>query len=368
MKKYQVGIIGATGMVGQRLITLLHNHPWFDIALLAASRSSAGKTYEEAVRGRWMMKAPLPETVQAMMVCDAAEAETIAKAVDFIFCAVSLPKDETRAMEEGFARLGIPVVSNNSACRLVDDVPMIIPEINAEHAQMIKAQQQRLGTDRGFIVVKPNCSIQSYVPALHALMEFHPIALNVCTYQAVSGAGRTLANWPEMLGNVIPYIGGEEEKSEQEPSKVWGQLSADKDAVIGSHFPRISAQCLRVPVEDGHLAAVSVAFENPPTRAEILERWTHFHTLPQALKLPSAPDPFLIYLEEDNRPQPTLDAEAGHGMAITIGRLREDPLMDWRFVCLSHNTLRGAAGGSVLTAELLCAQGYITHRDKGENT
>ena len=362
MKKYKVGIIGATGMVGQRLITLLHNHPWFEITLLAASSSSAGKTYEEAASGRWMMKTPLMEPVKGLMVVDAAEKQLIADAVDFIFCAVSLNKEETRAMEEAFAKLGLPVISNNSACRTVDDVPMIIPEINADHARLIKAQQKRLGTDRGFIVVKPNCSIQSYVPALHALMDFHPSALNVCTYQAVSGAGRTLATWPEMTANVIPFIGGEEEKSEQEPSKVWGILSADEDSIIASHFPRISAQCLRVPVEDGHLAAVSAAFENPPTREEILSRWANFRTLPQELNLPSAPDPFLIYTEEDNRPQPRLDAEAGRGMAITIGRLREDPLMDWRFVCLSHNTLRGAAGGSVLTAELLCAQGYITQK------
>lgn len=362
MKKYKVGIIGATGMVGQRLITLLHNHPWFEITLLAASSSSAGKTYEEAVLGRWMMKTPLMEPVKGLMVVDAAEKQRIADAVDFIFCAVSLHKEETRAMEEAFAKLGLPVISNNAACRTVDDVPMIIPEINADHARLIKAQQKRLGTDRGFIVVKPNCSIQSYVPALHALMDFHPSALNVCTYQAVSGAGRTLATWPEMTANVIPFIGGEEEKSEQEPSKVWGILSADEDSIIASHFPRISAQCLRVPVEDGHLAAVSAAFENPPTREEILSRWANFRTLPQELNLPSAPDPFLIYTEEDNRPQPRLDAEAGRGMAITIGRLREDPLMDWRFVCLSHNTLRGAAGGSVLTAELLCAQGYITQK------
>ena len=362
MKRYKVGIIGATGMVGQRLITLLHNHPWFEISLLAASKSSAGKPYEEAVLGRWMMATPLPEPIKPMMVVDAAEKQRIADAVDFIFCAVSLPREETRALEEAFAKLGLPVISNNSACRMVDDVPMIIPEINADHARLIKAQKKRLGTDRGFIVVKPNCSIQSYVPALHALMDFHPSALNVCTYQAVSGAGRTLATWPEMNANVIPFIGGEEEKSEQEPSKVWGQLSAEEDSVIASHFPRISAQCLRVPVEDGHLAAVSVEFENPPTREEILSRWANFRTLPQELKLPSAPDPFLIYTEEDNRPQPALDAEAGNGMAITIGRLREDPLMDWRFVCLSHNTPRGAAGGSVLTAELLCAQGYITHK------
>lgn len=362
MKRLQVGIIGATGMVGQRLITLLSSHPWFDIALLAASSASARRTYQQAVADRWQMDCPLPEAVGRMQVMDAADAAAIAREVDFIFCAVSLGREETRAMEEGFARLGLPVVSNNAACRLLPDVPMIIPEINADHLAVIRAQRRRLGTPRGFIVAKPNCSIQSYVPALHPLMDYGVSKLSVCTYQAVSGAGRTLSTWPEMQGNIIPFIGGEEEKSEQEPRKIWGSLSPDSSAIQDSNHPRISAQCLRVAVEDGHMAAVSVQFDKKPPRDVILERWASWTTLPQQLGLPSAPRPFLIYREEDSRPQPQLDALAGNGMAVTIGRLRPDPLMDWRFVCLSHNTLRGAAGGSVLTAELLCAQGLITHR------
>lgn len=362
MKTYNVAVVGATGMVGQRLISLLAGHPWFHIAVLAASSSSAGKTYEEAVKGRWMLDTPLPDSLKSMPVLDAADQRAIAREADFIFCAVSLNREDTRALEEGFARLGLPVVSNNSACRMLPDVPMIIPEINADHTGVIKAQQRRLGTDAGFIVVKPNCSIQSYVPALHPLWDHGIRAVSACTYQAVSGAGRSLQTWPEMAGNVIPFISGEEEKSEQEPLKIWGSLAQGRSTIRYSPAPRISAQCLRVPVEDGHTAAVSVQFDKKPSRELILERWANFKTLPQDLQLPSAPRPFLIYLEADNRPQPALDALAGNGMAVTIGRLREDPLMDWRFVCLSHNTLRGAAGGSVLTAELLCAQGIIKRR------
>lgn len=365
MKKYRVGIVGATGMVGQRLVSLLHSHPWFELAVLAASGRSAGKSYAEAVQGRWQMETPLPEHIKPLMVLDAADREGIAKAVDFIFCAVSLPKDETRAMEEAFAKLEVPVVSNNSAFRMAGDVPMIIPEINADHARVIAAQRRRLGTKHGFITVKPNCSIQSYVPALTPLMDFEPQAITVSTYQAVSGAGRTLADWIEMQGNVIPYIAGEEEKSEQEPLKIWGRLNAGRDTIEIAGLPRISAQCIRVPVSDGHLAAVSVSFKHKPAKGQILERWANYRTLPQRLGLPSAPDPFLIYKEEDNRPQPLLDRDLGQGMAVVIGRLREDPVMDWRFISLSHNTLRGAAGGSVLTAELLCAQGYITRKEEG---
>lgn len=363
MKKYRVGIIGATGMVGQRLICLLHDHPWFDIRVVAASRKSAGQSYQEAVENRWLMEEALPEHVKALPVLDAEQKEEIAQQVDFIFCAVSLNRDQTREMEEAFARQEVPVMSCNSACRMLPDVPMLIPEINPEHAQVIPAQRSRLGTKNGFIAVKPNCSIQSYVPALTPLLDFEPTAITACTYQAVSGAGRTLDTWEEMRGNVIPYIAGEEEKSEQEPLKIWGRLSEDKAEIQVTACPVISAQCIRVPVEDGHLAVVSVKFQRKPSKQEILDRWAAYKTLPQQLMLPSAPKPFLQYLEGNDRPQPKLDALAGDGMAVAIGRLREDPVMDWRFVCLSHNTLRGAAGGSVLSAEYLCAQGYITHRE-----
>lgn len=363
MTKYRVGIIGATGMVGQRLVTLLQAHPWFDLTVLAASSRSAGRSYEEAMAGRWQMPEALPERVKAMPVMDAQDLNAIAQAVDFVFCAVSLPRDQTRALEEALAKLELPVISNNSAWRMAADVPMIIPEINADHARVIAAQRRRLGTTHGFITVKPNCSIQSYVPTLSPLLDYEPQAITVSTYQAVSGAGRTLADWEEMRGNVIPYIAGEEEKSEQEPLKIWGSLNEAEDAIHLASLPRISAQCIRVPVSDGHLAAVSVKFARKPERDVMLARWAAYRPLPQQLGLPSAPDPFLIYLEDDNRPQPQLDRDLGQGMAITIGRLREDPVMDWRFVCLSHNTLRGAAGGSVLTAELLCAQGYIRHKE-----
>lgn len=362
MKKFRVGIIGATGMVGQRLVTLLSEHPWFELSTLTASASSAGKTYPEAVSGRWMMPTPMPDKFQGMKVLDARDIKTVAEMVDFVFCAVSLPKDETRALEEAYARAEVPVISANSACRMVPDVPMIIPEINAEHAKVIPAQQRRLGCSRGFIAVKPNCSIQSFVPALTPLLPFEMLEVFVSTYQAVSGAGRTLESWPEMKDNVMPYIPGEEEKSEAEPLKVWGRLRPDKKGIVHLSTPVISAQCVRVPVSDGHLATVSVRFRKKPSREDILQIWKGYRTLPQELELPSAPNPFLIYREETDRPQTALDRNAGNGMAVVIGRLREDPLMDWRFVCLSHNTLRGAAGGGVLTAELLCAQGFITHQ------
>ena len=362
MKKFRVGIIGATGMVGQRLVSLLSEHPWFDLSALAASTSSAGKTYPEAVSGRWMMPSPMPEKVRGMKVLDAKEIGDVRELVDFVFCAVSLPKDETRELEEAYARAEVPVISNNSACRMLPDVPMIIPEINSEHAKVIPAQQKRLGCSRGFIVVKPNCSIQSFVPPLTPLMPFEMLEIIVSTYQAVGGAGRTMDSWPEMKDNVIPFIPGEEEKSEAEPLKIWGHLSPDKKGIVSLSAPVISAQCVRVPVSDGHLATVSVKFKKKPSREDILQIWKGYRTLPQELNLPSAPSPFLIYQEEADRPQTALDRDAGNGMAVVIGRLRKDPIMDWRFVCLSHNTLRGAAGGGVLTAELLCAQGFITHQ------
>ena len=363
MKTYRVGIIGATGMVGQRFVSLLEKHPWFRITALAASASSAGKTYEEAVSGRWAFDWPIPQQVKAMKVMDAAHVEEVAALVDFVFCAVSLDKASTRALEERYAKCEVPVVSNNSACRGISDVPMIIPEINFDHARVIAAQRRRLGTQRGFIAVKPNCSIQSYVPALTPLMQYGIEKVNVCTYQAISGAGKTFARWPEMVDNVIPYIGGEEEKSEQEPLKVWGNVSADESCIENAVLPVISAQCLRVSAADGHMAAVSVSFKHKPTVDEIKQAWQNFDTKAQELRLPSAPHPFLQYFEEPDRPQTRLDRDFEHGMGISIGRLREDTLFDYKFVCLSHNTLRGAAGGGVLSAELLCAMGYIEPKE-----
>ncbi|MDD6683071.1 MAG: aspartate-semialdehyde dehydrogenase [Clostridiales bacterium] len=363
MKKYRVGIIGATGMVGQRFITLLENHPWFEISALAASGRSAGKTYQEAVDGRWAFSWPIPEKVKGMPVLNAEEVEKVASLCDFVFCAVAMDKAATRELEEKYAKTETPVVSNNSACRLVDDVPMLIPEINAGHAPIIAAQRKRLGTERGFIAVKPNCSIQSYVPALTPLREFGLKAVSVCTYQAISGAGKTFDRWPEILDNVIPYIGGEEEKSEKEPLKIWGELNAAGNAIELAKTPVISAQCLRVPVSDGHMAAVSVSFEHKPTMDEIFERWANWRTVAQQLALPSAPTPFIKYVEEPDRPQSKLDRDFEKGMGVTVGRLREDCLFDYKFVCLSHNTLRGAAGGGVLSAELLCAQGYIQRKE-----
>lgn len=363
MKKWRVGIVGATGMVGQRFIGLLNQHPWFEITVLAASSSSAGKTYKDALGNRWAMPFSLPENISTLTVMDASDIQSIKPLIDFVFCAVSMPKAETRELEEAYAKMDIPVVSNNSACRMVADVPMVIPEINADHLSVLEKQKIRLGSKNGFIVVKPNCSIQSYVPALNPLRHFGIKAVSVCTYQAVSGAGKTLESWPEMRDNVIPYIGGEEEKSEQEPLKVWGTVSEDYSSILPATTPIISAQCLRVPVSDGHMAAVSVSFEKKPSKEEILRIWQNVETEPQKLGLPSAPKPFLQYFEEDNRPQTKLDRDMGNGMGITIGRLREDRLFDYRFVCLSHNTLRGAAGGGLLTAELLCAKGFIP---KGE--
>ena len=363
MKKYRVGIIGATGMVGQRFVTLLSDHPWFEITALAASGRSAGKTYREAVEGRWAFSWPIPEKAAGMTVLDAGNVADVSSRCDFVFCAVAMDKKATRELEESYARAETPVVSNNSACRLLPDVPMLIPEINAGHAPIIAAQRKRLGTQRGFIAVKPNCSIQSYVPALTPLRDFGLKAVSVCTYQAISGAGKTFDRWPEILDNVIPYIGGEEEKSEQEPLKIWGELNAAGDAIELASAPVISAQCLRVPVSDGHMAAVSVSFDRKPDMEEILERWRSVHTIAQQLALPSAPTPFIQYMEEPDRPQTKLDRDFERGMGVTVGRLRPDSIFDYKFVCLSHNTLRGAAGGGVLSAELLCAQGYITRKE-----
>ncbi len=358
-KHYKVGIIGATGMVGQRFISLLHDHPWFNITVLAASPRSAGKTYEEALGGRWVMKTELPESIKTMVVMDAqADIEKIASLVDFVFCAVDMKKDEIKALEEAYAKAECPVVSNNSAHRFTPDVPMIVPEINGKHCEVIASQKERLGTKRGFIAVKSNCSLQSYVPALYPLDEkFGVEDVLVCTYQAISGAGKTFERWPEMVDNVIPFIGGEEEKSEQEPLKIWGKV--ENGVIVPASKPHFTAQCLRVPVSDGHMAAVFVRFKNKPSKEEIIEVWNSFSGRPQELALPHAPKQFLNYFTEDNMPQTKLHRELEGGMAVSIGRLREDTQYDYKFVCLSHNTLRGAAGGAVLAAELLCAEGYI---------
>lgn len=359
MKKYKVGIIGATGMVGQRFVTLLHDHPWFTITALAASPKSAGKRYEDALGGRWVMKTPLPESLKDFIIYDAtADIDKIAEAVDFVFCAVDMKKDEIKALEEAYAKAECPVVSNNSAHRFTDDVPMIIPEINNEHLKIIDSQKKRLGTNRGFIAVKSNCSLQSYVPALYPLDEkFGVKDVLVCTYQAISGAGKTFERWPEMVDNVIPYIGGEEEKSEKEPLKIWGTIEGGK--IVPASEPHFTAQCIRVPVSDGHLAACFVRFEKKPSKEEILEVWKNFRGRPQELDLPHAPKQFIHYFTEDNMPQTKINRDLEGGMAISTGRLREDTQYDYKFVCISHNTLRGAAGGAVLLAELLCAEGYI---------
>ena len=357
MKTFHVGIIGATGMVGQRFAILLENHPWFQVKVLAASGRSAGKTYKEAVGERWSMPVPMPKSMENMVVYNASEdVEKIAAEVDFVFCAVDMKKDEIKALEERYAKAECPVVSNNSAHRGTKDVPMIVPEINPEHAEIIKAQRKRLGTKRGFIAVKSNCSLQSYVPALHPLMEYGVKNVLACTYQAISGAGKTFERWPEMVDNVIPFIGGEEEKSEQEPLKIWGKI--ENDQIVNATSPSITTQCLRVAASDGHMAAVFVSFDKKPTMEEIKE-WASFKGVPQDLKLPSAPKQFLNYFEEDNRPQTKLDRNLEGGMAVSIGRLRPDSQYDYKFVCLSHNTVRGAAGGAVLMAELLAAQGYM---------
>ncbi|MDD6204040.1 MAG: aspartate-semialdehyde dehydrogenase [Firmicutes bacterium] len=358
MKAYKVGIIGATGMVGQRFITLLYNHPWFNIEVLAASPRSAGKKYRDAVGAKWSMSCDIPASVADMVVMDAVgDKEKIAARVDFVFCAVDMKKDEIRALEEAYARLECPVISNNSAHRGTPDVPMIIPELNASHAAVIPFQRKRLGTKRGFIAVKSNCSLQSYVPALFPLSGYGIKNAVVCTYQAISGAGKTFATWPEMVDNIIPYIGGEEEKSEQEPLKIWGSICGDK--IVPADGPVISAQCIRVPVSDGHSAAVFVSFDKKPTKEEILSVWAGFSGRAQELELPSAPKQFLHYFEENDRPQIKSERNLENGMAISVGRLREDTVFDYKFVCMSHNTLRGAAGGAVLMAELLCAEGYI---------
>ncbi len=357
-KKLRVGILGATGMVGQRFISLLENHPWFEVVAVAASPRSAGKTYEEAVGDRWKMTKAMPEAVKKLVVLNVNDVESVSSQVDFVFSAVDMTKDEIKAIEEAYAKTETPVVSNNSAHRWTPDVPMVVPEINPQHLDVIEFQKKRLGTTKGFIVVKPNCSIQSYTPALHALKEFEPTVVVATTYQAISGAGKTFKDWPEMIDNVIPYIGGEEEKSEQEPLRLWGEI---KDGVIvKAEAPIITTQCIRVPVSDGHTAAVFVSFKKKPTKEQILEAWKNFKGLPQELELPSAPKQFIQYCEEDNRPQAKFDRDYENGMGVSMGRLREDTVYDYKFVGLSHNTIRGAAGGAVLIAELLAKQGYIT--------
>lgn len=360
MKKYNVGIIGATGMVGQRFMTILENHPWFNVTVLAASPRSAGKRYEEAVGSKWCMDVDIPENMKNIIVKNATDdIEEIASAVDFVFCAVDMKKDEIKALEEAYAKAECPVVSNNSAHRHTPDVPMILPELNDSHAEIIPAQRKRLGTKRGFIAVKPNCSLQGYVPALFPLDKagFKVKDVLVCTYQAISGAGKTFDTWPEMIDNVIPFIGGEEEKSEKEPLKIWGEIKGD--VIVDSERPNFTAQCLRVPVSNGHMAAAFVRFENKPTKDEILNIWKSYKGKAQELELPSAPKQFLNYFEEENFPQTKLHRDLEGGMAISIGRLREDAQYDYKFVALSHNTLRGAAGGAVLMAELLAAEGYL---------
>ena len=357
MEKKKVGIVGCTGMVGQRFVTLLAEHPMFEITAIAASERSAGKTYKEAVGERWKMKTEMPEKIADMTVMNAAEVEKVAAKVDFVFCAVDMKKDEIKALEEAYAKAEVPVVSNNSANRWTPDVPMVIPEINADHFKIIEAQKKRLGTKKGFIAVKPNCSIQSYVPMLAPLMKFKPKIVLASTYQAISGAGKNFDDWPEMIDNVIPYIGGEEEKSEKEPLKVFGKIEGDK--IVANTDMLITSQCIRVPVTDGHLATVFMSFEEKPTKEQILEAWRDYKGLPQEYDLPSAPKQFITYFEEDNHPQTGVDRELYGGMGVSAGRLREDTLFDYKFVGLSHNTLRGAAGGAVLTAELLCKLGYI---------
>ncbi len=357
MKKFRVGVIGATGMVGQRFLTLLENHPWFDVVCLAASSASAGKKYKDAVR-KWLMTSPMPKKYEDMVVMDAtADRQKIASLVDFCFCAVNMKKDEIKELEYAYAKLECPIVSNNSAHRFTDDVPMVIPEINADHLDVIPSQRARLGTRRGFIAVKSNCSLQSYVPLLEPLKKFGIKCAAVTTYQAISGAGKIFETMPEIIDNVIPYIGGEEEKSEKEPLKIWGKVEGGK--IVPADGPVITAQCLRVPVSDGHTAACFVSFEHKPSKEEILDAWKNFKGQPQELGLPSAPVQFIHYFEEDNRPQPKLDRNLENGMAVSAGRLREDNLFDYKFIGLSHNTLRGAAGGAVLLAELLAAKGYF---------
>ncbi|MBO5154503.1 MAG: aspartate-semialdehyde dehydrogenase [Eubacterium sp.] len=359
-EKLRVGILGGTGMVGQRFISILENHPWFEVTTIAASPRSAGQTYEQAVGGRWKMTTPMPEAVKNIIVKNVNEVEAVASEVDFVFSAVDMTKDEIKAIEEAYAKTETPVVSNNSAHRWTPDVPMVIPEINAAHFEVIESQKKRLGTTRGFIAVKPNCSIQSYTPVLTAWKEFEPYEVVATTYQAISGAGKTFKDWPEMEGNIIPYIGGEEEKSEKEPLRVWGEVKDGE--IVPATTPVITCQCIRVPVLNGHTAAVFVKFKKKPTKEQLIEKLRAFKGLPQELELPSAPKQFIQYLEEDNRPQVTLDVDYENGMGVSVGRLREDTVYDWKFIGLSHNTLRGAAGGAVLCAETLKAQGYITKK------
>lgn len=359
-QKLKVGILGATGMVGQRFISLLEDHPWFEVVTVAASPRSTGKTYEEAVGGRWKMATPMPEAVKKLVVMDVNEVEQVAATVDFVFSAVDMTKEEIKAIEEKYAKTETPVVSNNSAHRWTPDVPMVIPEVNPEHFEVIASQKKRLGTTKGFIAVKPNCSIQSYAPVLTAWKEFEPYEVVATTYQAISGAGKTFKDWPEMVENIIPYIGGEEEKSEQEPLRLWGKI--ENGVIVKAEEPKITCQCIRVPVLNGHTAAVFVKFRKKPTKEQLIEKLVSFKGLPQELGLPSAPKQFIQYMEEDNRPQVALDVDFEHGMGVSIGRIREDSIYDFKFVGLSHNTVRGAAGGAVLCAELLKAQGYITEK------
>ena len=357
MKHYKVGIIGATGMVGQRFALLLENHPWFEVVALAASKRSAGKAYKDAVGAKWAMTKPIPEKFADMIVMDASDVEAVASKVDFVFCAVDMKKDEIKALEEAYAKAECPVMSNNSANRHTPDVPMIIPEINADHAKIIPAQRKRLGTKKGFIAVKSNCSLQSYVPAIHPLMDLGVKKVLACTYQAISGAGKTFKTWPEMVDNIIPYIGGEEEKSEKEPLKIWGHIEGDK--IVDTTVPSITSQCIRVPISDGHTAAVFVELEKKASMDEIISRWENYKGRAQELELPSAPKQFLHYFTEPDRPQINSERNLENGMAVSIGRLREDTQYTIKFFCMSHNTLRGAAGGAVLMAELLCAEGYL---------
>ena len=356
-KKLKVGILGATGMVGQRFISLLENHPWFEVVTVAASPRSAGKTYEEAVGDRWKMTTPMPEAVKKLVVMNVNDVEHVASTVDFVFSAVDMTKEEIKAIEEEYAKTETPVVSNNSAHRWTPDVPMVVPEINPEHFDVIEFQKKRLGTKRGFIAVKPNCSIQSYAPVLTAWKEFEPYEVVATTYQAISGAGKTFKDWPEMEGNIIPFIGGEEEKSEQEPLRIWGKI--ENGVIVKATEPKITCQCIRVPVLNGHTAAVFVKFRKKPTKEQLIEKLENFKGLPQELNLPSAPKQFIRYMTEDNRPQVTLDVNYENGMGINVGRLREDTIYDWKFVGLSHNTVRGAAGGAVLCAETLVAKKFI---------
>lgn len=361
-EKLRVGILGGTGMVGQRFISLLENHPWFEVTVIAASPRSAGKRYEECVEGRWKMDTPIPAAVKDIVVKNVNEVEEVAKDVDFVFSAVDMTKEEIKKIEEEYAKTETPVVSNNSAHRWTKDVPMVVPEINPEHFEVIESQKKRLGTTRGFVAVKPNCSIQSYAPVLTAWKEFEPYEVVVSTYQAISGAGKTFKDWPEMNGNIIPFIGGEEEKSEKEPLRIWGKVVGDEIVPADSDEIKITSQCIRVPILNGHTATVFVKFRKQPTKEQLIEAMTSFSGLPQELELPSAPKQFIQYLEEDNRPQVQLDVNYENGMGISVGRLREDSVYDWKFVGLSHNTIRGAAGGAVLCAELLKAKGYITKK------